>query len=292
MSKLNIFGGMGFIGSEFCKVNENNVIVNAKHDYEVYSGDIVYFISTTTNYNVYTDNTLDLQTNLIVLMKILQNYKDYVYNNPNQKCCFNYISSWIVYGKDSGFGSESYGISEEEYCDPKGFYSITKRCAEQLLISYCNTFDLNYRILRLSNVVGKSDKKVSKQRNVLQFILNEMKENNTVEIYDSGISHRDYIDVRDCVSAINLSVNVGELNTIYNIGNGIAIPFLEIIEYAHKKLNSKSKIEIIEPKRFYKKVEFSRSFYMNINKIKSLGYSPKYTIWDTVDEILENASSS
>ena len=42
---------------------------------------------------------------------------------------------------------------ENALCDPKGFYSITKRTAEQLLISYCETFNIKYRIVRILCVV-------------------------------------------------------------------------------------------------------------------------------------------
>ena len=58
----------------------------------------------------------------------------------------------------------SLDTKESDYCDPTGFYSITKRAAEQLIISYCNTFNLKYRILRLTNIIGENDKKVSSQK--------------------------------------------------------------------------------------------------------------------------------
>ena len=286
MNSLNVFGGNGFVGSQFCKTTNNKVILNERNDYTVKSANCLYCVSTIHNYNVYDDNLLDINTNLIVLMKVLDNYKKYI-DETKQEGCFNFISSWFVYGKDCGFDVNSTGISENEFCDPKGFYSITKRCAEQLLISYCSTFNLNYRILRLANILGKNDNKVSQKKNALQFMFNQFKTDNPVELYDNGQIYRDYIDVRDCANAIELILNKGELNSIYNIGNGIPLVFRDLIEYAHKKLNSKSEIKIIEQKEFHKKVQSSRSFYMNNDKLKSLGYSPKYTIWETIDEILE-----
>ena len=70
---------------------------------------------------------------------------------------FNFISSWFVYGDTKLPAKESY------QCKPKGFYSITKSTAEQLLISFCNTFKKKYRILRICNVYGLNDKNVSKK---------------------------------------------------------------------------------------------------------------------------------
>jgi nucleoside-diphosphate-sugar epimerase len=283
MGKLiNVFGGNGFVGSEYVRTTHNPVHTNFRDDYAVRSEDCVYFISTVHNYNVHSDSLLDIHTNLVVLMKILDNYRKIHHYGG----CFNFISSWFVYGKDSGYGFGSYGIDEEEPCDPKGFYSITKRTAEQLLISYCETFDLNYRILRLANVLGKNDKKVSAKKNALQYLLGQLKENKPIDLYDNGYFYRDYIDVRDCARAIDLVVNHGELNTIYNIGNGNPITFLNVIEYAKEKLGSTSEIRSIEQKEFHKKVQSSRSFYMDNRRLRDLGYKSQYNIYQTIDDLI------
>ena len=150
MGMLNIFGGYGFVGTQFCNTTKNGYIKNYRDNHTVHSADVVYFISTVDNYNIHVDSHLDIHTNLVVLMKVLDEYRDYI-KRTGETGCFNFISSWFVYGKDSGFGEGSRGIPETDSCDPKGFYSITKRCAEQLLMSYCETFNLNYRILRLVN---------------------------------------------------------------------------------------------------------------------------------------------
>jgi len=285
---ITILGGNGFVGSAYCDILSKageKFKKNDRNDYECATNSVINFISTVDNYNVYDDSTLDINTNLIVLMKALDSYKNYISETGN-KGCFSLVSSWFVYGQDSGFGEGSRGIPETDSCDPKGFYSITKRCAEQLLMSYCETFELNYRILRLANVLGKEDKKVSAKKNALQYLLGELKENRPIDLYDSGYFYRDYIDVRDCARAIDLAVNKGELDSIYNIGNGKPIVFREVIRYAKHKLNSTSELRTIEQKEFHKKVQSSRSFFMDNSKLQSLGYSPKYTLYETIDDII------
>ena len=289
MAIVNVFGGNGFVGSEYCKISKDDLIKNARDDHSVQSANCVYFISTVDNYNVHIDSTLDIETNLIVLMKVLDNYRDYIKKSGEQGM-FNFISSWFVYGKDSGFGEGSRGIPETDPCDPKGFYSITKRCAEQLLISYCETFNLNYRILRLANVLGKEDKKVSAKKNALQYLLGEIAANKPLDLYDSGYFYRDYIDVRDCARAIHLVVQHGEINSIYNIGNGKPIIFRDVVRYARDAMDSGSEIRTIEQKEFHKKVQSSRSFYMDNEKLKKLGYRPDYNINQTIDDIIYGLS--
>ena len=287
MGMLNVFGGTGFVGTQFCNTTKNGYIKNLRENIGVYSPDVVYFISTVDNYNVHVNSTLDIETNLTILMKVLDNYRFYIETNKAEGV-FNFISSWFVYGQDSGFGEGSRGIPETDPCDPKGFYSITKRCAEQLLISYCETFNLNYRILRLANVLGANDKKVSAKKNAVQYLLGELAQNKRVDLYDSGYFYRDYIDVRDCARAIDLVINKGELNSIYNIGNGKPIIFRDIIRYARDAMDSGSELRAIEQKEFHKKVQSSRSFFMDNSKLRALGYRPEYTINQTIDDIMHH----
>ena len=285
MGIVDAFGGKGFVGSEFIRTTKTPWIANDRDNYAVRSDNVVYFISTVDNYNVHRDSLLDINTNLVVLMKVLDSFRSYSEKTGN-KGCFNFISSWFVYGQDSGFGEGSRGIPETDPCDPKGFYSITKRCAEQLLMSYCETFNLNYRILRLANVLGKEDKKVSAKKNALQYLLGELTANRPVDLYDSGYFYRDYIDVRDCARAIDLVVNSGEFNSVYNVGNGKPIIFRDVIRYARDAMDSASELRTIEQKEFHKKVQSSRSFYMDNTKLRDLGYRPEYTIQQTVDDII------
>jgi nucleoside-diphosphate-sugar epimerase len=285
MGIVNVFGGYGFVGSEYCNLTKEGYIKNYRDNYQVRSANCVYFISTVDNYNVHINSLLDIDTNLVVLMKVLDEYRKYI-KETGEQGVFNFMSSWFVYGQDSGFGEGSRGIPETDPCDPKGFYSITKRCAEQLLMSYCETFGLQYRILRLANVLGKQDKKVSAKKNALQYLLGEIAANRPVDLYDSGYFYRDYIDVRDCARAIDLVVQQGEINSIYNIGNGKPIIFRDIVRYARDAMDSASELRTIEQKEFHKKVQSSRSFFMDNTKLESLGYRPQYTIQETVDDII------
>ncbi len=245
----------------------NIASVNEKNDYNTYSKDVLYFISTNHNFNIFDQPFLDIDTNLYTLIKVLEYWR-----RTQKGGVFNFISSWLVYGNQD---TES-GVPETAPCNPKGFYAITKRCAEQLLVSYCEAYNLSYRILRLSNVVGPGDKKVSAQKNVLQHMINKMARNEDIEIYGDGMFFRDYTHVSDCSKAIDLVVTKGEINSVYNIGNGRTWPFKYIINYAHEQLKSTGKIVYVAPKDFQKQVVVT-SFYMNTEKLLDLGYVPDYT---------------
>lgn len=250
MDSLTILGGKGFVLGEYCSqfyhhAIGNIVSVNAREDYTVHSKDVLYGISTIHNFHIYDNPYIDIDTNLRTLVRVLENWR----TRPDSKeGVFNFLSSWFVYS-------------------PKGFYSITKKCAEDLLVDYCRTFGLKYRILRLGNVLG-NDPKISKEKNTLQYLINLLKQNEPVELWGEGNFHRDFIHVQDVVSAIDLVLRTGSTNEIFNIGNGTTWSYRDIILYAKEKLNSTSPILLTDGQ--------VDDFSMDVSKIRGLGYSPKY----------------
>ena len=116
-------------------------------------------------------------------------------------------------------------------------------------------------------------------------MINQLKNNETVSLYDGGNSYRDYIHVDDVVQAINLIIKKGEVNDIYNVGNGIPIWLNDTILQAQAKLKSKSKIENIKPAVFHKIVQ-TVDMVLDTTKLNELGYHPKYYMIDIIDELI------
>lgn len=275
VKNIQVFGGHGFVGSEFVRQNSEVCLVNEKIDYnvKVKDTDILYLISTITNYNMKVNPYIDIQTNLIDLMKVLEQCKD-------RGIVFNFISSWFVYGHTE------MPATEESLCHPSGFYSITKKAAEDLLVCYCKTFGIQYRILRFANVVGHGDPKASPRKNAIQHMFNEMKQNKDINLYEGGELYRDYIHVSDVCRAIKLVIDKGELNTIYNIGNGSPILLKDMIESAHTKMKSQSKINSIKQPEFHKTVQVL-SMWMKNDKLKQLGYVPQYDMDRMIEDMIK-----
>ena len=271
--KLSIYGSTGFIGSNFLKIYPNNIEIK-RGNLKPETQDILYFISTVHNYNVFDDITKDVKVNLELLCKVLENCKS---NNIT----FNFVSSWFVYGK-----TKNLPVNEMQNCNPKGFYSITKKCAEDLLISFCSTFGVKYRIIRLCNVVGKGDKGASSKKNAITWMINRIKENKPVDLYDKGEVYRDYLHVNDVCKAIELICKKGNINEIYNVGSGKPITIKYLIELSKKITNSSSKINYINQPEFHEKVQ-NKDFWMENNKIKELGFNQAISLEEIVEELCE-----
>ena len=261
---LSVYGSTGFVGRNFIKMYDGCTKIQ-RDQRKPETKDILYFISTVDNYNVHDNITLDVDTNLRVLCEVLDHCR-------SEDITFNFISSWFVYGKTPYMPAK-----EDSSCAPTGFYSITKYCAEQLIQSFAETYGMKYRIIRLCNVLGSGDQKASRKKNAISWLVDELKLNHDIHLYDNGSHCRDVLHVQDVCRAIKLICDKGNLNEIYNVGSGNPTQIGEIIHLAKHYLKSKSNIGNIDTPKFHNKVQ-TRNFWMDTKKLKSLGFEPKLSL--------------
>ena len=275
----SVYGGFGFVLGEFCRQFKDEIIRIEKHDVIPQTPHVLYGISTVDNYNVFDSPTLDIETNLLHFMEVLSA----CHTKFGKLLEFVLVSSWFVYGMS---GDEK--LEEDSPCNPKGFYSITARAREQLLISYCDTFGIKYKILRLANVLGAKDKKVSKKKNALQYLIQRLLQNETIELYDNGEFYRDYIDVRDCAVAMKLAMESELSHTIYNISNGVSQKFRDMIDFVVVYSGSKSLVmDRLDKPEFHAVVQ-SKNVFLSNRRLGETGYLPKYTIQGTLMKIVDD----
>lgn len=276
-SDISIYGSSGFIGSRFCQMFSNCIRI-PRESTEPQSTDALYFISTTHNYNIFDKPHEDINTNLNKLVDVLESCR----KKYNTGTVFNFVSSWFVYGMNC-----SLNTKETDYCDPTGFYSITKRAAEQMIVCYCNTYNMKYRILRLTNVIGEGDAGISLKKNALQYMINLLKNNQTVKLYEGGSNIRDFMHVDDVCRALQVCVENAPLNEIINISNNQPATIGELVHYSKKKLQSNSDVLSVDPPAFHKVVQV-KNVCLNNEKLLSYGYRPTINTLEAVDRILRD----
>jgi nucleoside-diphosphate-sugar epimerase len=271
MTDLSLFGGTGYIGSTYEKLFPGNVII-PRSERTFDTKNVLYLISTTTNQNIFKDLQIDIDTNLKILTEVLSHCK-------RTDTVFNYVSTGFVYGNDI------LDAKETDCCNPTGYYSVTKRCAEQLLISYCETFGMKYRIFRVGNVFG-IDPTVSQGKNVLGYMIRCLKKNDPIKLFDGGNFLKDYIHVDDVCRAMNLLMEKSETNKIYNIGTGESRSFREVIEYAKQRVGSESELIDVEMPEDQKYLQI-KNFTMNVDELYSYGFVPQLDIDRGLDMMCE-----
>ena len=279
MIKTSVFGATGFIGNRYCQMYPDETIGIHKDIICPETDHILYLISTTHNYHIYDDPFLDINTNLSSLMSVL-NCMQEIRRFYKHNYIFNFVSSWFVYGQTNDLPAK-----ENSYCNPKGFYSITKRCAEQLLISYCETFDIPYRIFRLANVYGIGDKPTAK-KNALQYLIGKLAKNEDVDLYNGGNVIRDYIHVDDVCRALHTLMDSAPLDYIINVGSGKPYKIGNLIRYAKDRLGSISKIGSIDLSEFHKTIQV-KDMYLDVNLAKRYGMENQISIEQGLDEYIE-----
>ena len=268
---ISVYGASGFVGGRFCSLYPDLVLKQDREERKPKTKEILYFISTVDNYNVHSNITLDVETNLKVLCEVLDFCRD-------SDIIFNFISSWFVYG-------ETELPAKEEYtCRPTGFYSITKKTAEDLLISFCKTYGVKYRILRLCNVLGKSDNKASLKKNALVHMINLLKQNEDVYLYDDGTPIRDVMHLDDVCRAIKLICEQGNINEIYNVGSGQPTTIGDIISKAKEYLDSRSIVKTKEAPEFHKIVQ-AKDFWLDTTKLQKLGFTQTISTEEIIKQL-------
>lgn len=282
--KYAVHGAYGFVGSEICK-NENFIPnEDDPYDKDHYSSkhpDIVYCISTVHNYNVLNGHPyLDVDTNITRLIKTLETNR----SKYGKDFSITFVSSWFVYGQTSELPA-----TEQSLCNPTGFYSITKYTAEQLLTSYCKTYGIDYKIVRLASVLGLGDKKVSAQKNALQYMIQRLADGLDVDVYAGG-AVRDFIHISDAAEAIRRVARSKVSGEIYNAGSGKGTDIADILSYAISKMTSHGDIHTKPVPDFHKIVQV-KDFYMDASKIENtLGWKPVRELKDVIDEIVRGYS--
>jgi UDP-glucose 4-epimerase len=265
MNKLSVFGAGGFIGSAFCKMFPYTIPIS-KRSVFAESPEYLWLISTIDNYNVFSDPRLDIKTNLDLFIKALDIHRR-LYGKSS---IINLVSTWFVYGEPV-----ILPVRENH-----------PRTREQLLISYCETYDLTYRIMRLANVVGVGDKKISCRKNALQFFVREIVNNRPVHLYYPDHTIRDYIYIDDVCNAIDLVLSSDVTkNRIYNIGNGVPVKFGECVESVVNRIGNDC-VDHVERSNFHKIVQ-TNTMYLDNSNILRLGYKQTKDIWQMLDELIE-----
>lgn len=125
---------------------------------------------------------------------------------------------------------------------PKSPYGITKLDGEFYLQVYHENFNLNTISLRYFNVFGPRQDPKSQYAAAIPIFVGKAIKNEPIIIYGDGEQTRDFVFVKDVVSANFLAVTNLTVSGVFNVGSGQAISINDIAKLIIQETNSKSKI--------------------------------------------------
>ncbi len=178
-----------------------------------------------------------------------------------------YTSTGIVYGE----GEKDRVFQEVDVPRPTSDYGITKLFAEQCITMASRTKNVEYVILRFSNVFGSGH-----YRGVLYDLLSSIEKNHIITVTGDGLQRRNFLHVSDAVRAIELAIQF-EKNGVFNIGNKHAVTLNELVEILHKRYSfsvKKAPTDMTKP----------RGSGLDVTKArKLLQFETRYTLDDFLD---------
>lgn len=182
-----------------------------------------------------------------------------------------FTSTSTVYGE-----AKTIPTPEEYPMHPISLYGASKLACEALIESYCHTFGIKSWIYRFANVIGKR----SNHGVIFDFIMKLRKNPNELEILGDGEQNKSYIYISDCIDAMFYGLKAKNNVNIFNIGSEDQIKVKKIAEIVCEEMGLKPKFRFTGGKRGWK--GDVPLMLLSIEKIKSLGWKPKYNSEEAV----------
>jgi len=183
---------------------------------------------------------------------------------------FLYISTDEVYGQLNETGAS---WTEETPMSPRNPYSASKAAGELIVRAASETHGLTYNITRCSNNYGPRQP----PRNLIPKVITCLLNDSPIPIHGSGKQYREWLYVNDHCSAVVKVLEEGNKNEIYNIGSGLELTNLEVVDAIAKVMHVKPKINFVKDRPGH---DFRYS--VNCDKLKGLGWNAKFDNFETV----------
>ncbi|MEC0302444.1 NAD-dependent epimerase/dehydratase family protein [Terribacillus saccharophilus] len=166
-------------------------------------------------------------------------------------------------------------ITEDDATVPISFYGISKLSAERYIQLFHDLYGLPYTILRYGNVYGPGQKPKG-EGGVVAVFLERLKQKEPIIIHGDGSQSRDFIYVKDIVSA-NLAAMNQEQSGIFHASTGTSTSILDLAA-CFKKLNASLEIKFTSGRTG----DISHSCLCNERAAARMGWKPTTDIYEGI----------
>lgn len=181
-----------------------------------------------------------------------------------------YASSAAVYGTN-----QNLPLKETELCEPLSPYALEKHYTEQLAHLYFHLYGISSVGLRYFNVYGERQDPTSPYSGVISIFVDKLLKNQQITIFGDGEQTRDFIYVKDVISANILALQYSEKSAqIFNVGTQTSITINKLLFVLQTQLKT-SIIPTYQPNR---SGDIKDSCANNSKLKEILQWSPQFSI--------------
>ena len=308
MKNLMITGGAGFIGANFVlhmmeKYPDYNYIV---YDKLTYAGNLdnLLDVADLPNYSFIKGDICDatkvaetIEAHEIdtIVNFAAETHVDRSILEPDAFVRTSVNGTWVLLEAAKNFQIERYHqiSTDEVYGDipegkssvegdplePRSPYAASKASADLMVQAYHTTFGLPTSITRGSNNIGPYQ---HPEKVIPLFTTNAM-DSKPLPVYGDGKQMREYQFVMDHCEAIDVVLHKGNIGEIYNIGTGVEVENMRMVEILIDTLGvSRDLIRHVTDRAGH-----DRRYSLNIGKIKALGWKPRHDPEDAIRKTVE-----
>lgn len=266
MKKILVTGGTGFIGSHlaeklvargyrvkvFDRYNPNYNLGNLENSNFKSKIDFVFGDIRDYDSVLNAAKNCDIIFHLAALIGIPYSYvSPLAYIKTNIEGTYNILEAAkklktkkiFIISTSEVYGSAKYlPIDENHPLQPQSPYSASKIAADNLALSYYNSFNLPVNILRPFNVYGPRQSQRAIIPTLIKQIMNS-KNNGYIEV--GNISpRREFNYVSDVCEGFLSSIKLKHNGQIINIGNGYDVSIKELTQIIARLMNKKIKLKV------------------------------------------------
>lgn len=302
--RVLILGGKGFLGEHLVQklssLDKYDIVVADKQVLQEEVNDKITFLpldfSVTTNFSKYLKD-VDIVVHLVCTIfpdeetdTIEQTITDNTFATlallramVRQKCkkIVFMSSGGTVYGNH-----DATPISEKEGGFPISNYGIIKDMIEKYISLFGHFYNIDYRIIRLSNPYT-SERFVGRKQGLIPILIEKIQTGDSIQIWGDGKNVRDYIHIDDAIQAIIKIIEYAGKEKVFNVGTGVGYTTNDIIKMLCSYMNvGCPKIEyVVSRKCDVDNNILDISLLQNVIKFK-----PKYSLEEGIAEILNNSN--
>jgi GDP-4-dehydro-6-deoxy-D-mannose reductase len=234
--------------------------------------DVVYHLAARSNVKQSVDDpALTLSTNILGSVHLLDAVRAHA---PSARVIS--VGSSAEYG-EGGAGFER--IPETAPLLPRSPYGVSKVAQAQLARIYATTHGLHVTHVRPFAMIGPRKRLDAISDFCLNVVRIERGEASELSVGNTS-SVRDFVDVRDCVTALRKIAESGTSGEVYNICHGTGATLTEVIELL-RQASGRSFAIVSDPARQRGKIDDIR-LVGDPTRLFALGYTPRHALADTL----------